>query len=122
MFFDPAAFADQSLVAAGAADWDAVALSFYPNWGAGNSSDSACGGERGGGATPRSSQSVFLPMSLLRVAVEKLAAVAQAFPGKGILLAETSYAYQGTPPPGSEFPFTTAGQLSYTRAILAQES
>jgi hypothetical protein len=46
--------------------------------------------------------------------------VAAAFPGKGIVLAETSYPYQGTPPPGAQFPFSKAGQLAYTRAVIAQ--
>jgi arabinogalactan endo-1,4-beta-galactosidase len=80
-----------SLVAAGAADWDGVGLSFYPHWGAGNTSN-----------------------------VAKLSAVASAFPGKRIVLAETSYPYQGgLAPPGSQFPYTLDGQLAYTRAVLA---
>ena len=135
------------LVDAGAADWDAIALSFYPFWGAGNTSN-----------------------------VAKLAAVAAKFPGKGIILAETAYPYQassgkssasrviriksglvkGTSQSGSdsqfsavsdssmaapektksspnwlppyigglhaepEFPYTAAGQLAYTQAIIAQ--
>jgi arabinogalactan endo-1,4-beta-galactosidase len=33
----------RSLADSGAADWDAVALSFYPNWGAGNTTDGGSG-------------------------------------------------------------------------------
>ena len=72
----------QQLLAAGAADWDIMALSYYPHYGAGNTSD-----------------------------LVDLAAVQAAFPSKPIVLAETSLAYSGRTPDGSEFPFTEAGQL-----------
>jgi arabinogalactan endo-1,4-beta-galactosidase len=79
-----------TLQASGAKDWDGIGLSFYPHWGAGNTTD-----------------------------IAKLADVASAFPGKRIVLAETSYPFQGAPaPPGSQFPYTVAGQLSYTQAVL----
>lgn len=79
-----------SLGRAGAGDYDAIGLSFYPAWGAGHSGNLA-----------------------------KLAAVVAAFPGKRVLVAETAYPYQDSPSPGGEFPATPAGQLQWVRAVVA---
>lgn len=76
------------LAAAGAADFDGIGLSFYPNWGSGPPAN-----------------------------VQLLAAVADAFPGKGIILAETAFNWQGSGT--GPFPFTPAGQHDYLVALLA---
>lgn len=74
----------------GAGNFDSIGLSYYPHWGAGSTEN-----------------------------VRKLALLLSALPTKQVFLAETSYPYQGGPPPaGSQFPFTLEGQLQYTKAIL----
>ena len=80
-----------SLGEGGTALFDAIGLSYYPNWGAGPSTN-----------------------------VAKLAAVRDAFPDKAILLAETSWPYQGGGSPWDEFPRTPAGQAAYARSVAAQ--
>jgi arabinogalactan endo-1,4-beta-galactosidase len=81
----------QNLAAAGAPDFDALGLSFYPQWGAGHTAN-----------------------------LRRLAPVLAAFPGKALLLAETAYAYEGQAPAGSEFPFSPEGQAAYMRAVLQE--
>lgn len=80
----------KTLVEHGASDWDEIGLSFYPNWGAGNTTN-----------------------------VRLLAAVAAAFPTKRITLAETAYPYKDGQP-GGEFPYTPAGQAAYLSALLGE--
>ena len=91
--------------AGGFTDYDAIGLSYYPQWGAGNTTN-----------------------------VQLLRQVIAAHPNKKIVLCETSYNFQGTPADGPasrrrhssvaanppEFPYTPQGQLEYTRAIIAQ--
>jgi len=80
----------QTLAAHGAADWDEIGLSFYPQWGAGNTSN-----------------------------VRLLGAVAAAFPGKRITLAETAYPHQDGSP-GGQFPYTPAGQAAFLSALIGE--
>lgn len=68
--------------------WDGIALSFYPNWGAGVT------------------QNVLL-----------LSAVKAAFPRKRLVLAETAYAYKDGPT-GGQFPHTPRGQADYLISLL----
>ena len=80
----------QNLTLFGAGEFDSIGLSYYPHWGAGSTEN-----------------------------VKKLALVLSSLPTKQVFLAETSYPYQGGPPPaGSQFPFSMEGQLQYTKAIL----
>ena len=79
----------KSFVKAGGGDFDIIGLSFYPHWGGAHTTDLAY-----------------------------LSGVTNWFPNKQIFLAETAYPYTGTPDPGAEFPWTQAGQLEYTRAVI----
>jgi len=80
----------ERLAAAGAADWDAIGLSFYPQWGAGPTRNLA-----------------------------KLAALRAAFPGKLLAVAETAWANAGAPARGDEFARSPAGQRAYLEAAVA---
>jgi arabinogalactan endo-1,4-beta-galactosidase len=73
----------------GRSDWDCAGLSFYPHWGAGNTTNAAH--------------------------LDDLAAL---LPGVSLVLAETAYPHEGGPAPaGSEFPYTPAGQLDYLESL-----
>jgi arabinogalactan endo-1,4-beta-galactosidase len=75
----------------GADDYELIGLSFYPHWGAGNSTNIAL-----------------------------LAQVAAALPTKFIVIAETAFAYEDSTAPDPQFPSTPAGQLAYLQSALAQ--
>jgi len=79
------------LAANGATEYDAIGLSFYPQWGGGTSSN-----------------------------LQQLTAVRAAFPDKALVIAETAYASEGRTTPGAEFPFSPAGQAQWVRAVAAQ--
>jgi arabinogalactan endo-1,4-beta-galactosidase len=78
------------LLSAGA-QFDLIGLSFYPHWGAGNSTNIAL-----------------------------LAQVAAALPDLAIVIAETAYQYEDGPPGGGQFPSTPAGQLAYLQSAIQQ--
>ena len=49
--------------------------------------------------------------------IPKLSALAAAFPGTPIYIAETSYPAAGASQPEKSFPATPAGQLAYLQAV-----
>ncbi len=74
----------------GASDFDAIGLSFYPHWGAGNTSNA-----------------------------RNLAGVHAAFPTKQLILAETAFPFMPDCDPGSEFACTPQGQLEYIQSLIS---
>lgn len=74
----------------GGGDYDMAGFSFYPHWGAGGTQN-----------------------------LTHLAAVHAAFPALPLVIAETAYPWQGTADPGSQFPWTPAGQLAYLQAAVS---
>jgi arabinogalactan endo-1,4-beta-galactosidase len=80
-----------SIAANATDDFDGIGLSYYPHWGAGNTTDLA-----------------------------QLQQLLDAFPDKWVVLAETAYPYAGDATPGSQFPWTKNGQMEYLQSVLSE--